>query len=315
MKICSVSVDLDPLACYYGIHGLGSPPPQLRDVILRRALPRFAATFRRYGLSATFFVVGADLLEDPAGRASLGELARAGHELGNHSQNHRYELARLDAATIQEEVGRAHALIGEVAGAPPVGFRAPGYEVSKRLFDALEAHEYQYDSSIFPSWPYYFAKVAVITMMALWGRRSHSVIGDPRVLGASAQPYRPSRSPFCRGQRPLVELPIAVSPFLRLPAIGTLLLTASTRMRGLVLESMRARPFFNLELHGIDLIDAEEDGIPAALVARQPDLRIPLERKSRALSAILDRLAPDYRFATLAEVASEVQSKGSIRGE
>ena len=33
------------------------------------------------------------------------------------------------------------------------------------------------------------------------------------------------------------------------------------------------QPFFNLELHGIDLCDAEVDGAPPALIARQPDLR------------------------------------------
>ena len=77
-----------------------------------------------------------------------------------------------------------------------------------------------------------------------------------------------------------------------------------------LLESMRARRFFNLELHGIDLIGADEDGIPAALVARQPDLRVGLAQKQRALEATLDRLAHEYRFAPLREVAAEVQREG-----
>jgi hypothetical protein len=102
---------------------------------------------------------------------------------------------------------------------------------------------------------------------------------------------------------------------LRLPAIGNWapyvsLLTASTAVRARILESMRKRRFFNLELHGIDLIGAEEDGIPAELVAKQPDLRVPLLTKQRALEATLDRLAPEYRFATLRDVAAEVQREG-----
>ena len=75
-------------------------------------------------------------------------------------------------------------------------------------------------------------------------------------------------------------------------------------------ESMRKRAFFNLELHGIDLIGADEDGIPAALVARQHDLRVPLVQKQRALEASLDRLAHEYQFAPLREVAAEVQREG-----
>jgi hypothetical protein len=310
VRVCSISVDLDPLSCYYGIHGLGLPPPVLRDVVLRRALPRFAELLERRRLHGTFFVVGADVAGDPAGRAVLASLAGAGHELGNHSHTHPYELARLERAQIDDEVARAHRVITDVAGVAPVGFRAPGYDISPRLLDALMAHGYRYDSSVLPSWPYYFAKAGVMAAMALVGRRSRSVLGDPRALLASPMPYRPGRSPFWRGQSTLVELPISVSPGLRLPAIGTSLLCAPTAMRVRLLESMRARPFFNLELHGIDLIGADEDGIPAALVARQPDLRVGLMQKQRALEATIDRLAHEYRFAPLREVAAEVQREG-----
>ena len=114
-----------------------------------------------------------------------------------------------------------------------------------------------------------------------------------------------------------MELPVSTTPGLRLPAIGSWapyvsLLLAPTPVRAGLLESMRARSFFNLELHGIDLIGAEEDGIPAELVARQPDLRVPLTYKLRALEATLDRLAPEYRFAPLRDVAADVQREGAV---
>jgi peptidoglycan-N-acetylglucosamine deacetylase len=97
---------------------------------------------------------------------------------------------------------------------------------------------------------------------------------------------------------------------MRSPAIGTNLLLAPVPLRASWLESMRHRPFFNFELHGIDLIDAEGDGIPSQLVARQPDLRATLSTKQRALSATLDRLALDFRFVTLRETAQVVQRQG-----
>jgi hypothetical protein len=147
------------------------------------------------------------------------------------------------------------------------------------MHDVLAQRGYRYDSSVFPSWPYYVAKAGVLAAMSLVGKRSRSVMINPRALLAPVEPYRPGRSPFHRGQSSLIELPISVVPGLRLPAIGTWLLLAPTKMRAHLLESMRARNFFNLELHGIDLIGADEDGIPAALVARQPDLRVPLTYK------------------------------------
>jgi hypothetical protein len=312
VRVCSLSVDLDPLTCYYGIHGLGEPPAKLADVILRRALPRFAELCERRRIHATFFVVGSDVERDPSGRAQLRDLARAGHELGNHSHTHPYELARLGRARVEEEIGRAHDVIAGVAGAPPVGFRAPGYDLSQTIADVLMARGYRYDSSVFPSWPYYFAKAGVMAAMALVGRRSRSVLGDPRMLLAPPEPYRPGRSPFARGQSTLIELPISTTPGLRLPAIGSWapgisLLLAPTAVRARLLEAMRTRSFFNLELHGIDLVGADEDGIPSALVARQPDLRVSLTHKRRALEATLDRLAAEYRFATLRDVAADAQ--------
>jgi hypothetical protein len=174
------------------------------------------------------------------------------------------------------------------------------------MLAVLRRRRYAYDSSVFPSWPYYVAKAGVMGVMALWGRTSNSVLGDPRALLAPVEPYRPGESPFSRGHGSLVELPITVTRGLRLPGIGTAILTAPQRLRHLLLDQLRPRSFFNFELHGLDLLDAEADGIPATLVTRQPDLRVPVADKIRAFSATLDRLRLDYRFATLAQVAAHV---------
>ncbi len=312
MRLCSVSVDVDPLSCYYVIHGLGAPPPGVRDLVVRRGLERFAEMFEQRGIRATFFVVGSDVAGDPAAGRLFAALARAGHELGNHSQTHPYELARLGRERIEDEVSRAHDAIAAAAGVAPVGFRAPGYDVSSPLLAVLAALGYRYDSSIFPSWPYYLAKTAVMGAMRMRGRRSGSVMGDPRALLAPALPYRPGSSPFRRGDGQVVELPVAVSPRLRLPAIGFSLLMASSSLRTRLLKAMRARPFFNLELHGIELVGAEEDGVPAELVARQPDLRLKLAQKRSALESILDQLGRDYRFVPLKEVAERVGPNGVL---
>ncbi len=305
-RFSSVSVDLDPLRCYYGIHGLGRVPQDLEHVIMRRAVPRFAELLARRGITATFFVVGQDVDQDPAGRALLGQLLASGHELGNHSWSHPYDLARQARPQIADEIARCHAVLRSL-GAQSVGFRAPGYDVSATLHDVLAEQGYRYDSSVFPSWPYYLAKAGVLTAMALLGRSSQSVLGDPRALLAPSEPYRPGRSPFSRGQSMLVELPITVTPWLRLPVHGTALVTTPVRARSFLLEAMRRRRFFNLELHGIDLVGAEEDGIPAELVAKQPDLRVSLADKQRALEASLDRLAYDFKFEPLREIAARTQ--------
>jgi hypothetical protein len=300
--VVSVSVDLDAIECYFRIHALpGVPPEAARCLILRRCLPRFAELFDRHGIRATFFVVGRDLEEDSEGRTLLAQLAAAGHELANHSWAHRYELTRLPPARIAEEIDRAHVAIASCAGAAPDGFRAPGYETSSVVHELLIERGYAYDSSTFPAIPYYLAKAAVMGALRLGGRRSGSILARPAVLTAPRMPYHPRQGhPYRRGDRPLLELPMAVTPGLRLPVIGTSLITAPGWLRRWLVASALRAPFFNLELHGIDLCDAEADGVPPALIARQPDLRWSLAHKREALDRTLaEAREAGARFQTL----------------
>jgi len=317
MRQCAVSIDLDAVPCYYRIHGLGTPPKELEHTILERALPRAAALFARRGLRVTWFVVGRDAdadaaLPDRAERAANAERLRAialrGDELGNHSYSHPYELARLDANVVDGEIAGCDRVLRAITGTAPRGFRAPGYDVSPAMLDSLAKRGYRYDSSIFPAPGYYAAKAAVMAALAVAGRPSGAVLTNPRALVAPADPYRPSMtSPWRRGQAPLVELPVAVTPWARLPAIGTSLLMAPAALRTRLVAAMARRELFNFELHGIDFADAEQDGIPGELVTRQVDLRVPIAEKLQRLDAILDDLRRTWTFTTLADVAADVQ--------
>jgi hypothetical protein len=98
-----------------------------------------------------------------------------------------------------------------------------------------------------------------------------------------------------------------VAPWLRLPVFGTYLVTLPELLRRRLVAAALRAPFFNLELHGIDLVDAAAAGIPPALVAvpGQPHLRVPLARKLAALEATLrEARAAGGQFRTLREVAS-----------
>lgn len=316
---CAVSIDLDGVPCYYRIHGLGAHPAELEHVILECALPRAAKLFSDRGLNVTWFVVGRDAdaeaaLPDRAARAAnaarLKALHAHGDELGNHSYSHPYELARLSADVVETEIAGCDRVLRSITGKATRGFRAPGYDVSPAMLDSLAKRGYRYDSSVFPAPGYYAAKAVVMAGLAILRRPSGAVMTNPRLLAAPSEPYRPAmKQPWKRGQAPLVELPIAVTPWARIPAIGTSLIVAPEALRKHVVAAMAGRSFFNFELHGIDFADAEADGIPGELVARQPDLRIPIAEKLARLGAILDVLADGWRMTTLQDVAADVQLK------
>ena len=317
MRTCAISIDLDGIGCYYAIHGLGAPPGELEHVIFERALPRAAALFASHGVHVTWFVIGRDAdadaaLPDRAARAAnaqrLATLAQAGDELGNHSYSHPYALAKLAPADVEAEIAGGDRVLRAITGTAPRGFRAPGYDVSPAMLDVLARLGYRYDSSIFPAPGYYVAKAAVMAALELQRRPSGAVMTNPRALTAPAEPYRPAMTaPWRRGQAPLVELPVAVTPWVRVPAIGTALLLAPAWARDRLIAAMARRPFWNLELHGIDFADAEQDGIPGELVERQPDLRVPIGDKLDRLGRLLDELAGRWQLVTLAEVARDVQ--------
>lgn len=278
---------------------------------MARATERFGDILARRHLSATFFVVAEDIDTEAHGeraraaRDGIRALCADGHEIASHSYSHPYELARLDAAAVTAELSRAHGLLSELVGADIVGFRAPGYDLSPAMIATLCDLGYAYDSSLFPAPAYYLAKAAVMAAMAARRKRSGAVLTKARAQFAPADPFRPSPlAPWRRGDAPLIELPVAVTPRLRLPAIGTSLLLSPAAIRSRLVAAMAARPHFNFELHGIDLIDAESDGIPPALVARQPDLRRPLAQKRAAFEAVLDQVADRFEVLTLRDAAA-----------
>ena len=278
-----VSVDLDDLACYHAIHGLPPPPPEQAGLVLERCLPRFLEIFADYGVRATLFVIGRDLQRDlegsGRGAALLRQAVAAGHELGNHSYAHAYDITTWNAVRQREDLQRCHALLVEL-GETPEGFRAPGYTHDGQLLGVAASLGYRYDSSALPSPGYYAAKVAMIGAMRLRGRRSQS-------MSTGAASFLGPRKPYRRRDAPLWELPISVTNNLRLPLIGTTVLGQYGGLPGPLRRRARRMKFLNLELHGLDLADPDRDGFDPRLLRVQPELKTPLQWRRDRLRELL----------------------------
>jgi len=282
--IWSVSVDLDGLGCYAAIHGLS-----LRlDEPAQRAVPevavqRFCELFEALGVRATFFVIGRDAGIAPA---RLRAAAGAGHEIASHSYAHDYALSRRTREEIAQDLALAERAIEDACGSRPRGFRAPGYTLSPELLDAVRERAYAYDSSLLPSPPYYAAKAAALAVYALRGRRSQSILGSLRQLFAPRGPHR---------RRGVRELPVATLPGLRAPVIGTTVLPFPWLARRAF-----AGGHLNLELHGIDALDATD--VPQEIAGAQPGLRMRAAEKLRRLRRVLETLPGDHRTLEAAAI-------------
>ncbi|MGZ6077370.1 MAG: polysaccharide deacetylase family protein [Myxococcaceae bacterium] len=304
--LASISVDLDGLGHYAAIHGLdpGSVSDEARGLVHRLAVPRFAELLEGVGARGTLFVIGAEV--DAKAHGPLEDVLRRGHELASHSHAHDYALSRAAPADIEADLARAEAVLLELGAPRPLGFRAPGYTLSPALLGALAARGYAYDASIFPAAPYWGAKALTLGWLRLRGRRSAAILDDPRVLLAPRLPYRPDLAhPARRGQAPLVELPMSVTPRARLPFIGTFVVLAPWPMVRGAYASLRSAPFLSLELHAVDLL-GPDDGLPEVLTRSQPDLARPLAAKLSRLRQVLEWLARDFRLVPLREAARSV---------
>lgn len=316
-RLAALSVDLDEIPNYYAIHGLRAAPDDARaHAVYAKAVPRFRALFEELDVPCTFFVIGSDM-RDARASAEAKALAAAGHELGNHTENHRYDLTRLSRDEMKREVLDGIESVAKVFGRAPRGFRAPGYTITDELFDVLRECGVGYDSSVFPCPVYYGAKTAMIGLIRARGRRSRSVVDRPEVLTAPADPYRVGRPYWRRAARShetdaMVELPIGVTRGARLPYIGTSVMPGGASLASALTAMILGRPLVNLELHGLDLLGAREDDLEA-LSEHQRDLRISVEQKRATLTQVVGQLRrAGYRFVTL-EQAAEARRTNEAR--
>jgi hypothetical protein len=289
---------LDEIACYSAIHGLapGGQCHAVYDLALSR-IREFAASL---ALPLTLFVIARDL-DREQNVTVLRQAISDGHEIGNHSLDHLYDLTRRERSEQAHQVVEANSRIEALLGVRPRGFRAPGYTMSNTLMTVLREAGFSYDSSVFPCPAYYAAKATALLGMKLRRRVSSSILNSAAVLRAPTTPYRTGEPYWAKGTG-MLELPIQVAGPLRLPFIGTSLTLLGPSGARLLTRGLVGVPFVNLELHGIDFLEACD--VPKPLLAVQPDLRVPLARKLDTLGAVLATLhSHGYALLRLDEAA------------
>lgn len=120
----------------------------------RAAVPensaRYLEEFRRWGVKATFFVVGEVARRYPQ---LIGKIVDAGHELACHGDLH-LQLDKLSPGEFRADMERNRAALENAGGRGITGFRAPTFSLTART---AWAHEiladlgFTYSSSVLPA--------------------------------------------------------------------------------------------------------------------------------------------------------------------
>ena len=249
--------------------------PQRDYIFNAETVSRFLAIFDAYGVKATFFVVGRDLLDD-AKKKIVKEIAEKGHEIANHSMNHVANFRNLTRKEKEREIKDAEDIIRDIVGARPVGFRAPNFDIDEATLDILEERGYVYDSSILPAY----------------------LFSNKNIHGFSPlSPYYPSRKNIWRkGQRGVIEIPVSAVPVIRAPYHSSFVIAAHNFNMGL---SVFYTGFFltklmklslNYVFHAAELADSNHD----RRLSYFQGLRIPLKKRYEMISLILKNITENF---------------------
>lgn len=312
MKIACINVDVDPIVCYYAIHGLEASEIN-EDPIYTNGLSRFAELFEKNSIKATFFVTSCGFNEK--NREILKKIADAGFEIADHSFSHDYRLTRFAKEEIYQEIKKNRDFLEEITGTICKGFRSPGYNSSEDLISVLKSAGYIYDSSLFPSVSYYLAKWILINLKKLSGHNSKSIISSfADAFGRYTPEFIDKNVRDVKGEGSFAELPMTtLFPLVGIPLIGTSIITFPDFLLNMMLKVSKKRSFINIEAHGIDLCDAGESPLFEPLKGKQPDLAFLLERKAERFQGVIDFYKQNgFEFKTLCEVA-EMKLNGTLK--
>ena len=83
---------------------------------------RIMDSLEQHNGRATFFVVGSRV---PSYQAEIKRMHNNGHEIGNHTYEHKY-LNKLNAAQIRSQIDRCNQTVAAVTGEAPALVRLPG---------------------------------------------------------------------------------------------------------------------------------------------------------------------------------------------
>jgi hypothetical protein len=272
-------------------------------------VPRLLEVFARHGVRATFFVLGRDA---EAQAPLLRQLLAAGHEVADHSMTHPAALARLRPDRLAVELDQSKAIIEEALGSAIIGFRAPNWDIDRRLLGRLAEAGFAYDASGIPSFLLPLMRFAV----AARSRRP----GLALRLRLRPLSLRPGPRAYSLPSGRIMEFPISVARGSRLPIYHT--------TRSMIDDAALERHFDGLArsglgldyaVHAIDALGLEEDGIDARLT-RHPGMHLPLAAKLDLLDRTVAAIAASFetvpyrdRLAAMAFDAAKPQASGPDR--
>jgi peptidoglycan-N-acetylglucosamine deacetylase len=309
--IASLSLDLDNKWSYMKTHGDSGweAYPSYLEVLI----PRILTFFKAHNLTITFFIVGQDAALKK-NHDLLKAIADAGHEVGNHSYHHEPWMHLYSPEQVEVEIARAEDEIENATGQRPVGFRAPGYSLSRTALSVLARKGYLYDASTFPSLLAPLARSYYFTTAKFNAEQRHERAMLGGTLRDALRPIKPYR--WQMETATVIEIPVTTMPLIRTPIHVSYLF-------GLVCFSRDfAYHYFNMALklcsltgtapslllHPTDFLGCDD----VSELFFIPGMSLPSGEKLEFVSHILRRLSDQFTVLKLQQHAGRLSELPSV---
>lgn len=301
-KDAVIMVDVDSWQTQLAFYGC--PNKDYNNDVYENSLPKLIDLFEKFKIRATFFIVGKHITVK-SNRSLLRRLSNAGHELANHSMTHPQGFSRLNNREREREIKDCTSLLEDIAGKKVNGFRAPDYDIDERTIDILIKYGYKYDASVFPT---FMALPMKLAHFILAGMKRFHTMGKTAICLSPSLPYRPDiNSLYRKGRANITELPLAVTPLLRLPFYNTAVMAFGEKYFDIVFGLVRKKPFINYTFHAFDMADSDNDNIDKRLF-RHPGVKRSLREKRFLSEKILKAISKDFHIKTAEEYVERINS-------
>ena len=305
--IASLSLDLDNQWSYMKIHGDEGWEtfPSYLDTIVPRALKFLSDR----NLRITFFIVGQDAALEKNHQA-IRSIAKAGHEIGNHSFHHESWLHLYSEPEIEAEIERAEQHIEQVTGQRPTGFRGPGYSFSPSVLSVLKRRGYKYDASTFPTYLGPLARAYYFMTSDLSDEEKEqrkALFGGFKEGLQPLKPYQWSMDSNPVGAQTLTEIPVTTMPIVKVPIHFSYVLYLSVFSPALAVLYFRTALLMckltgtqpSMLLHPLDFLGKED--VPE--LAFFPGMSLSSEQKLKTLGRVIDVLNRQFNVMPVGEHA------------
>ncbi len=309
----AISLDLDNEWSYLKTHGNDAwqDYPSYLDVLV----PYVLDLLDDVGLRITFFIVGQDAALEK-NRATLQQITARGHDVGNHSFSHEPWLHLYSPEQVARELDDTSRAIGEATGQRPLGFRGPGFSISRTVLEALADRGYLYDASTLPTYlgplaRFYYFRTARLSQAERAERKE--LFGT---LSTGLLPAKPYFWHLTDGRR-FLELPVTTIPGIKTPFHLSYLLYlarhSNVAMRAYLecaIAACRAtRTPVSFLLHPLDFLGREQVSHDLSFF---PGMDVSSARKAEVFRDVLARLARSFEFRSLKALAAWCEDRPGL---